>query len=136
MAHYKETHRGAMGVDFTLHLEGDEMVFQHTQDTNPVLDRNARLRQHQQFGTRHMGARLVASVPFVIENQWKQEFREKTGHRASERGWAKVWHAFKMAKLDLPEFKKFRVDEGRIGSKTDVGGISMSTSIGEALRGK
>lgn len=136
MAHYKETHKGAMGVDFTLHLEGDQMVYQHSQDAGPALRQNARLRQHAQHGTPLMGAKLVASVPLNVELLWKQEFQRKTGHRATERGYGDLYRAFKLAKLDLPENRKFRVDDQKLGVKTDVGKIQVGGSVAHAIRNR
>lgn len=135
MAH--ESHvlpQDGSAVRATLHAEdiGDDatLVIQHTQDCTPIVDGNARLRQHEQLGTPAMDARLAARVPEVVHyGTWATEFQAQHGvhpmvpdlrqvpqreHTAMRREIAKKWRRFRNRKLNDNAYAHFRVWRGRL----------------------
>ena len=104
------------GVCRDLFTEGDEVINHARQDCTPIVDANARLRGHEQYGTQRMGAKLVARVPDIFYYvKWPQEFKEKYGFtKNSSRQAMRLYRDFFLEKLDEREFRYFRVDEGKI----------------------
>ena len=126
---------GGVTMTTTMVVEDDQLGFQYEADTTPLLDDNARLAAHQQYGSKVMGAKLVARTPAVLAFAvWPQEFHRLTGKRHTED--PEGYRKFRLTKLDSPEYSRLRVDRGKLGGKTDVGRpqVSLSRSISSALR--
>lgn len=106
------------------------IVLRQTQDVDPILDQNARLRQHTQVGTPKMDAKLAARTPeMLIYNTWATEFQLRHGvhpmrpdlrHLPTERRSAEVtaikreWRRFKNRKLNDPDYAYLRIHPGRL----------------------
>ena len=123
------THVGATGVRFRLKKDSEGYVLNHEQHIQPITDANSRLASHEQYGTRHMGAKLVARVPdlyYYIE--WPQEFFRLTGKRKTEAPFE--YRQFFLNKLDERDFQKYRVDSGKIGAKPIHNPISVAVKDG------
>ncbi len=109
---------GGVNRDLLTEFEGHQqfLVNHAQQDCTYIVDANSRLRSHKQYGSRVMGAKLVARVPdihyYVI---WPAEFKKKYGFRKDASPEAQLlYRRFFLNKLNEPDFKHFRIDEGRL----------------------
>ena len=98
------------GHAVTLDVHGGEMAIRETQDTQPILDLTSSLRSAIGSKATKNGNYLAASVPSVLHFKWVKEFKSQNGGQYSTREFAK----FVKQKLNDPEFKYFRVWEGRV----------------------
>ena len=122
------------GTKARLLNEGDRTVLHHQANVEPVIDEAARMAQHEQHGTPEGNFKLAAYVPDIFYYTiWPNEFERVTGMTKEQA--PKAYRDFFLAKLDLPEFCRFRVDPGRIGAKTDVGRTQVFTGVRKVLRG-
>lgn len=82
-------------------------TFAASQDTAPILDRNRAMANHNDGYTRDREMRRVASIPFVLIQQWLHE-----------EGWNAMdpANADRLAKkLNDPDYLYLRTAEGRLG---------------------
>jgi hypothetical protein len=75
-------------------------VVKTTQDVDPILARNARMRQHQQTGN----VRHVASIPVILWDRWMKETAGAIMHDP----------VLLKEKLNSPEFQLLRTSEGKL----------------------
>lgn len=134
MAHAREW----VGTDGPVKVEliheddgrGNHQVLRHTQDVQPILDANQRLRSYKQYGTPKLGAKLAARVPYIVRyHHWTAEFEAKHGvhpdhpdlrnipreqHTSTRKEIGRKWRQFVIRKLNDNEYSKLRVDEGKL----------------------
>ena len=96
--------RTLLDTDGVVHEEliedADGFVVKTTQNVNPILDQNARMRQHQQTGN----ARLVGRIPVILWDRWMKETRGEIMHNP----------VLLKQKLNSPEYKRLKTVEGQI----------------------
>lgn len=60
-------------VDTGFWLEDGKIIERHTQDVEPILDQNTRLRTHSDGYSPTREFRRAASIPHVVVHQWLME---------------------------------------------------------------
>lgn len=86
------------------HTLDDAQVFEHVQDTEPIMEHCAALRtENRDHGTKRK-MRHVADIPVVLYESWRKEWRQKY------RDFMK-FHAFVAMKMNSREFDRFRVED-------------------------
>lgn len=54
-------------------IDGDKAIEEHTQDVEPILERNKRLRNEGRGFSESGDLKRIASIPLVVVHQWLQE---------------------------------------------------------------
>lgn len=110
MADYKEwLGTSAEGIGTELIQEGTgyqrELIVRTTQDAEPIIEGNKRMRQHQEHarGTPHLGGYHAARIPTTIYYQWKQEWQKQHADK-----W--TWHTYLAMKINNRDYAEFRVN--------------------------
>lgn len=103
MSRFSLGHNGV--TETVVHFEGDQMITEEVQDVAPVLEANRRILQLEQ--SRHSPMRLAASIPIIVYEQWKREFREKYSDV-----W--TWKTYLAMKLNSRDSSKLRTTDMRI----------------------
>jgi hypothetical protein len=104
--------RSSAGIDHWMVTEGKDTRFASTQATDPIIDRNKAMANHNDGYSQSREMRRVASVPYIVALQW-----------LNEEGW---WmfdpeHADKLAKkLNDPDWRHLRTADGRVGTSNGV----------------
>jgi len=82
-----------------------ELIISSSQNVEPILNQNARLKQIAQSSRSPM--RLAAQIPIHMHQRWRREWREKYSS-----DW--TWQTFLAMKLNDRSFSKLRTEDMRI----------------------
>ena len=95
------------GITTIYHKSGVDSKFtvQRTQDVQPFLENNAKIRSSQSEGWKG-DLHEVADIPFIVWEQWWREFGGNPGSKENR--------PRMLAKLNSNEFSYLRTKEGRL----------------------
>lgn len=112
---------GGINSDFL--SEDDAMLVHNKQDCQDVVDSNARLRGHKQYGTPQHGMVLGARVPDIFHYFiWPEKFKGKYGFRHDANNFTRtLWRQFYIEMLNHPDYRKFKIMDGKIPNRVKVG---------------
>lgn len=98
------------GKETRFHTDDDSFVIETVQDVQPILEQNKKLLNSSP--NRKANMRHVASVPNVVNEEWKKEFKRKTGLNPD---WSpEPWLKFVTAKLNDPDNGFLRTWKGKL----------------------
>jgi hypothetical protein len=98
-----------MDIQFLLDSNGEDLAVKHTQDVEPILEANKRLRDERQKSD---WGRHVASIPNVIYMRWLQE--EYDRGNVSLRPFTQEMDDIVAKKLKDPEWAYLRTDSNLV----------------------
>lgn len=103
--------RSSMGIDHYIVEDGDNHRFEAVAPTDPVLERNKAMRNHNDGYTADRSMRRAASIPFIVGLKWLNE----EGWWFMDAGHDPDVAKKLVAKLNSNEYAYLRTADGHLG---------------------